>query len=277
MNNCKLTILSFLILSLTTFVNHSFNVSYHGNDAEISYETSWGKERFIKEDYIKYFPYYTKYIETINILNAYTINIKSLPQPYCQLEQLFCFQNWGMYFNSEYIKKIFEHNNIVNAIEIGSFYGLSTRHIASLLPEHGKLYAIDTWEYHKGMYEQFLSNIILTGLTSKVIPIKKRSDQAINDVLAYTPSFDLIFVDGDHETEAVLNDLEFYYPLLSKHGVICGDDWLLSSVRAAVVQFAQQNQLTIYGACNFWFLRDEGTYQQKTFIDADESIWIFNK
>jgi len=85
----------------------------------------------------------------------------------------------------------------------------------------------------------------------------------------------MIYVDGDHATEAVFRDLELYYPLLSSHGVICGDDWLLQTVRAGVIQFAQKHQLTIYGACNFWFLKDEGLYQCKDFLEADDSVWIF--
>ena len=251
----------------------SFHVGYDGKDPYVSYETSWEKERFVKEDYIKYFKYYKKYIETFPILSPYTINLKKLPAPYNQLQQILPFLNWGMYFNSEYLKKILQNNNIVNVIEIGSLYGLSTRHLASMLPENGKLYAIDSWEYHKLMYEQFLSNIVLTGMTQKIIPIKQRSDQAIEQMKSYGIIFDLIYVDGDHETEGVLTDLELYYPLVHSKGVICGDDWLLSSVRKAVEIFAQEHQLTIYAACNFWFLRDEGAYRYQSFIDADESIW----
>lgn len=264
---------------LTTSINYGYNVSYDGNDPYESYEhhIPHERERFVKEDYIKYFPYYKKYVETIKIVHPYTINIKSLPAPYSQLQQIAPFFSWGMYFNYEFIKKIFQYNQIVNAIEIGSLYGLSTRHIASLLPKHGKLYAIDPWAYHEGMYEQFLSNVVLTGLTSKIVPIRKYSYQAVELVQSYAQSFDLIYVDGDHETEGVLADLELYYPLLSKTGVICGDDWLLSSVRAAVLLFAQQNQLTVYGACNFWFLKNEGAYKQLSFIDADESIWKFRE
>lgn len=277
MKNKNLLVLTILNWSFLTSISHSFNVSYDGNDAETSYQTSWGKERFVKEDYIKYFPYYKKYVETIKITSPYCINIKSLPYPYCQLQKILPFLDLGMYFNYEFIKKIFKYNKIVNAIEIGSYYGLSTRHIASLLPGEGKLYAIDSWEYHEGMYEQFLSNIALSGLTSKIVPIQKRSDQAVNDVLSYTDTFDLIFVDGDHETEGVLSDLRLYYPLLSHTGVICGDDWLLKTVRAAVELFAQQNQLTIYAACNFWFLRDEGEYKYVSLLDTHESIWMFDR
>jgi predicted O-methyltransferase YrrM len=280
MKNKNLLILAILNLSLTSSINYSFNVSYDGNDAEISYQLHepTERERFVKEDYIKYFPYYKKYVETIRISSPYTINIHSLPYPYCTLSQILPFFGGGMYFNYEFIKKIFKYNKIVNVVEIGALYGLSTRHIATLLPENGKIYTIDPWDYHEGMYEQFLSNVVLSGLTSKIVPIRKRSDQAlIDNIKPYENSLDLIFVDGDHETEGVLTDLKLYYPLVKNTGVICGDDWLLKSVRAAVELFAQQNNLTIYAACNFWFLRDEGEYKHVSLIDADETIWMFNK
>lgn len=276
MNSLKI---SFFVMALFFIYSRfdAYNVSYNGNNADVSYETSWGKERFIKEDYIKYFPYYKKYVETLPIAHPCTIDISKLPLPYRQMSFLLPFTDLGMYFNCEFIKKIFQYNTIENAIEIGSFYGLSTRHIASLLSEHGKLFAIDSWEYHHLMYEQFLSNVILAGLTEKIVPIKLRSDQAVDTIKSYASSFDLIYVDGDHETEGVLSDLELYYPLVKKTGVICGDDWLLRTVRTAVELFAKQHQLTIYAACNFWFLRDQGAYGYHSLIDADDSIWMFDE
>jgi len=256
-------------------LNHSFNIGYDGNDAVVSYELSWGKERFEKEDYIKYFPYYKKYEETVHFVKVEGLDMSSLPHPYCDLQEVVHFYNFGMYFNSEFITKLFKHNTIVNALEIGSFYGLSTRHIASLLPKHGILYAVDSWAYWPGQYEQFLSNIIRAGLTDKIIPIKQASQDAIVMFRQLRLKYDLIYVDGDHETEGVLRDLEFYSPLLSAHGVICGDDWLLTTVRTAVVQFAQKHQLTICAGCNFWFLKDEGSYQIKSVLDANDATWIF--
>lgn len=263
------------LTALMTAVTNSFNIGYHGDDALVSYETSWGRERFVKEDYIKYFPYYKEYVEHINWVTVGDLDMSSLPHPYCDLQEVVPFNHFGMYFNSEFIKQLFQHNSIVNAIEIGSYYGLSTRHIASLLPDQGVLYAVDSWAYWPGMYEQFLSNIIRSGLTAKIIPVKQGSEDAIEMFKLLRASYDLIYVDGDHETEGVLRDLELYFPLLSTHGVICGDDWLLSTVRAAVVGFAQKYNLTIYAGCNFWFLKNEGAYQEKSILEADAAAWTF--
>ncbi len=255
---------------------NSYNIAYEGTDAELSYETSWGKERFFKDDYIKYFPYYKKWKEDFSAVDTSTIDIKKLPFPYCKLTSISPFNHFGMYFNGEYVKKLFELNTIVTAVEIGSYFGVSTRHIASLLPVDSKLYAIDTWEYFNGQYEQFLSNIVIAGLSHKVVPMKQRSDNAIKFFNQFDKKFDFIYIDGDHETAGVLSDLENYFPILTQTGIICGDDWLLRTVRAAVEQFAQKYDLTVYGDCNFWFLKKEDCgYCYKSFLSADDSAWKF--
>lgn len=262
------------LLVMTSGTIDTFNGAYHGTNALESYETSWGKERFVKEDFIRYFPHYEEYHESIPYVNIGSLKIADLPAPYSSLEKLQIFNNYGMYFNSKYITQLFKHNKIENVVEIGSYFGLSTRHIASLLPKHGKLYAIDSWAYFSGMYEQFLSNIVWKGLCNKVIPIKQLSQEALPELLSYQQTFDMIYVDGDHETEGVLRDLEMYMPLLAEKGVICGDDWLIRTVRNAVEIFAQKYQLTICAACNFWFLKSEGAYGYKSFLDASDDIWI---
>jgi predicted O-methyltransferase YrrM len=255
---------------------NSYNIGYDGNDAQLSYETSWGKERFFKDDYIKYFPYYKKWQEDFSSVDISQIDIKKLSFPYCKLANISPFNPFGMYFNGEYVKKLFELNTILTAVEIGSYFGVSTRHIASLLPVGSKLYAIDTWEYFDGQYEQFLSNMVISGLAHKVIPMKQRSDNAIKFFNQFDKKFDLIYVDGDHETAGVVSDLENYFPILTQTGIICGDDWLLRTVRAAVQQFAEKYELTIYADCNFWFLKKEDCgYCYKSFLTADDSAWQF--
>lgn len=279
MKTISLRILFLSFIGLQTVEMTGFNPLYHGTDAYASYEGMYGKERFVVEDYIKYFPRYQHYIE--NIPWASSFEFKHLPYPYNTLTRLEPYILGGYYTNSAYITKLFASNNIVNVIEIGSDYGLSTRHIATLLPADGKLYAVDTWdftnesEYHNQRYTPFLSNVIQKGLTGKIIPVKKASQDAIEMFKLLRTSYDLIYVDGDHATDAVARDLELYYPLLSSHGVICGDDWMLQTVRTGVIQFAQKHQLTIYGACNFWFIKDEGQYQYKDFFEADDSVWSF--
>ncbi len=267
-----------LLLSLMIFAMEikAYNIAYDGNDAEVSYQTSWGKERFFKDEYIKYFPYYKKWIENYSKVDISEIDLKKFPFPYCKLSKILPFSPFGMYFNGEYIQKLFEHNSIKTVVEIGSFFGVATRHIASLLPEDSKFYAVDPWEMYQNSYEQFLSNIIISGLASKITPVKQQSTIAIDFFRQFNKKFDLIYIDGDHETEAVVTDLENYYPLLTQTGVMCGDDWLLKTVRAGIQQFAEKYQLTIYADCNFWFLKKEDCgYCYKSFLTAQDSAWKF--
>jgi len=262
-------------LSFLPLANNAYNIGYKGNNPYVSYETSWGKERFVKEDYIKYFPYYKKHVENIVTANLSLQEIQALPSPYSALPEVFAFNPFGMYFNAAFITKLFENNTITNVVEIGSYFGVSTRHIASLLPSNGKLFAVDSWAYFPNMYEQFLSNIVSSKQTDKIIPVKEKSQDAVPTITQNIQYFDLIYVDGDHETDGVLLDLNLYYPLAGETGIVCGDDWLLTTVRAAVVQFAQENNLTVYGACNFWFLKKEAGFEIKSHLDADLSAWIF--
>src|SRR5579883_2662808 len=96
-----------------------------------------------------------------------------LPEPY-QNVQLLPFDPHGWYGNAIPMENLFETNEIKIVIEVGSWLGASTRHIATLLPEDGKIYAVDHWmgsiEHQPGgdafhpavsfAYQQFLSNVI---------------------------------------------------------------------------------------------------------------------
>lgn len=53
--------------------------------------------------------------------------------------------------------------------------------------------------------------------------------------------FDLIFVDGDHRYESVIQDLSAASALLSPGGILCGDDYNWPSVEKAVLDFAAIN------------------------------------
>lgn len=218
-------------------------------------------------------------------------DLSLLPEPYCNVEQVLPFNGHGWYANARFIEALFYHNSIKTVIEVGSWLGRSTRHIASLLPDDGTLYAVDTWQgsiahhedaYYASMlptlYDQFLSNVIHAGFTGKIIPMKMNSMQAAEQLWSMLDGIDLIYIDAEHTTEAVLNDLQAYYPLVANHkGIICGDDWLWQSVVDAVCIFAQSHNLTVYCGENFWFLAQEDGYAVKCFFNMPLHIWKFPK
>ncbi len=186
-----------------------------------------------------------------------------LPAPYCDLESILPFQPHGWYSNAEQIENLFKGRKIKTVIEIGCWVGSSTRHMASLLPSGGKLYAVDHWlgsSEHQSMpdalatlYDQFLSNVIHAGLTNEIIPVRLSSLQAAS-FLKEEVVPDLIYIDAEHTTEAVYLDLMTWFPFVKGHGVLCGDDWGWFTVSDAVKQFAQENGLQIEASGNFWRL-----------------------
>lgn len=192
-----------------------------------------------------------------------------LPDPYDKVE-LLPFDGHGWFANASQLEVLIKTHNVKTVIEIGCWLGCSTRFIASLLPEGGKLYGVDHWlgssehqpganAYHLALpvlYEQFLSNVIHAGLTDKIIPIRMPSlDAALYLTTLDTPiAPDLIYIDAGHETELVYADLNAWYPYVQEHGILCGDDWCWGSVQLAVTQFAQEHGLYIKASDNFWQL-----------------------
>jgi predicted O-methyltransferase YrrM len=171
------------------------------------------------------------------------------------------FDPQGWYAHTHRMEKVFKEHKIQVVVEIGSWLGKSTRHIATLLPKGGKVYAVDHWEgspEHQNnerltnLYHQFLSNVIHAGLTDKIVPVKMDSLSAAKQLEG--TKVDLVYIDGAHETEPVLKDLNAWYPFVKGHGVICGDDWRWESVAKAVTIFAKENNLKIYHKKSFWQL-----------------------
>ena len=81
-----------------------------------------------------------------------------------------------------------------------------------------------------------------------VIPYQGRSDsKEILDKFA-DESIDYIMVDGAHEYEPVMDDIENWWPKLKPTGTMFGDDYLLESVKQAVPHALNKLGVKNYGA-----------------------------
>lgn len=141
-------------------------------------------------------------------------------------------------------------------VEVGSWFGRNTAAWAQIVGSEGQVYAVDHWKgseehqpggmaHHKHlphMYQQFLSNMIQWNLTDRVTPVSMTSLEAAS-CLEIQP--DVIFIDGSHDYNSVLEDLEAWWPKLSSNGILCGDLWEWESVRKAVQDFMKPRNLTI--------------------------------
>jgi predicted O-methyltransferase YrrM len=123
----------------------------------------------------------------------------------------------------------------INYLEIGAFYGANVISVAETYCSHkdSKLYCIDPWvdynEYseYKGeqqkIFSTFLKNIANCTLENKVIINRGFSNNEIprlNDDF-----FDIIYIDGNHEPEYVLEDAILSFRKLKKDGILIFDDY----------------------------------------------------
>jgi hypothetical protein len=190
----------------------------------------------------------------------------TLPSPYDTVDVL-PFNPQGWYSNGPSMEYILRSTQAKVVIEVGSWLGLSTRHIAKTIPDDGVVYAVDHWlgtptEDNSqfdidNLYRQFLSNVIHENLTHKIVPIRMSSTEAVA-TLQIKP--DVVYVDATHEYEYVYEDITRWYPFVKGHGVLCGDDYnwgYEASVKRAVDRFAMENNLIVHDDGWFWYYEEK--------------------
>ena len=147
-------------------------------------------------------------------------------------------------------------------VEVGSWKGASAIHMATIasgLDLDTLVYAVDCWlppigvwlgevpRTHipahwklPGLYEQFLSNVWRMGMDHRIIPVRALTNCGAWLLQAWQIQADLIYIDALHAPEAaVFADLESYWPLLRRGGVMFGDDYSTHpDVKKAVDSFS---------------------------------------
>lgn len=123
----------------------------------------------------------------------------------------------------------------INYLEIGTFYGGNLISVAKTYGLHNesKLYCIDPWEDYEDyseyknqqstIYNTFLNNIENSGEKNKIIINRGYSNV---EILKYPDEFfDIIYIDGNHESEYVLEDAVLSFRKLKKNGIMIFDDY----------------------------------------------------
>lgn len=114
-------------------------------------------------------------------------------------------------------------------IEIGSWAGRSASAIAS--HTQGVLFCVDTWEralvHYSGsvleptLFSEFLQNT--AGLP--IVPVMTDSLTAARWMKDAGMTFDMIFIDADHQAPAIRADILVWRELLAPGGILCGHDY----------------------------------------------------
>jgi predicted O-methyltransferase YrrM len=124
-------------------------------------------------------------------------------------------------------------------IEVGSWKGRSTKAIAMSTP--GIVYCVDTWEGSESerldsqrealtlgfnvMFGIFRANLSPEIAAGKVVPVVCDSKDAVARLVDLAGLIDMVFLDGDHEYEAVKRDIALYRPFVRPGGILCGHDY----------------------------------------------------
>jgi predicted O-methyltransferase YrrM len=199
----------------------------------------------------------------------------SLPEPYKSAE-LLPYDNQGSLPYPNELRE--EVQNVVNNggkvfVELGAWFGKSSRLIADMLPLGAELYSVDAWKgdpmvsYYKNhrkfhmVFNYFLSNNIIKRLAHKIHPIRMFTNEAAK---VFNKTIDFLFIDAGHDYKAVYNDIMNWFPKVSKNGVICGDDLFLPDLENAAVDAAADLNASVFLVKNtnrFWKMAKNVSYQ----------------
>jgi len=120
-------------------------------------------------------------------------------------------------------------------LEIGTHSGVNLISVEKLYGKHpdSKLFCIDPWEdypeysEYKGemdtIYERFKRHIKTFGIEDKVVVKRGFSNDQIPTL--ENDSFDIIYIDGNHNPEFVLEDAVLSFRKLKNHGYMIFDDY----------------------------------------------------
>jgi len=138
--------------------------------------------------------------------------------------------NWFSFININDYK-----DRPINYLEIGTFYGANILSVGNSYGLHNdtKLYCIDPWEDYNDypeyknqqhtIYNTFINNIENSGQKNKIIINRGYSNNIIPNF--QDNFFDIIYIDGNHEPEYVLEDAVLSFRKLKIGGIMIFDDY----------------------------------------------------
>ena len=175
-------------------------------------------------------------------------------------------------------------------LEIGVFHGVTARNVCELLSSiHGsnfKYIGLDLFEENDENKNEVIPNTTFSSNPVKQFYYKyiKRQNpyslEAVEELLGKFKNniylikgnsnkvlkkidmskIDYVFLDGGHEYNTVLNDLNCCYEVVNNNGIVLCDDYDLSSapgVKKAIDEFVKENKFNCSIICNGRFAKIE--------------------
>ena len=159
-------------------------------------------------------------------------------------------------------------------LEVGSVLGLSTRAWLRAAPD-ATIVCVDPWfDFYeddssirewsdvmgKNIYHLFLSSC--WEFRDRLVPVRGFSPGALHTVADFGVRPDLIYIDGNHDYESVLTDLESAHRLFPD-AILTGDDWIWNGDSHA--PFAVQKAVGEFAAARGWR------------VEARENTWAMDR
>lgn len=138
--------------------------------------------------------------------------------------------NWFSHISVDFFKC-----KPINYLEIGTLYGANLFSVAKsyALHDDSKLYCIDPWEDYNdypeyknkqtSIYNTFMANVEKSGFKNKIMINRGYSNIEIPKF--QDDFFDIIYIDGNHEPEYVLEDAVLSFRKLKIGGIMIFDDY----------------------------------------------------
>jgi len=148
----------------------------------------------------------------------------------------------------------------INCVEVGVGGGANALVMLTALP-YARFFLVDSYDVNKSTFQfgyvfteeeraKFIDDV-----KQKLAPVDNgRIEWLMEDSLIAANRFsdwyfDYVYIDAQHEYEAVVGDISVWFPKVKKGGVIGGDDCGEAGVKQAVKDMARKLNLDIsYGA-----------------------------
>ena len=134
--------------------------------------------------------------------------------------------------------KIKKHNHNITFVAIDNFKGNENPNPVGGLATPTQ---ISNEKYDGDFYDVFYQNLVDCGVEDFVQPKRMNSLEAVKDFGDET--IDFVFIDGDHHYNAVIKDLNVWYPKVKKGGIFSGHDIKHVGVIKALSEFCRENKV----------------------------------
>jgi predicted O-methyltransferase YrrM len=187
-------------------------------------------------------------------------------------------------------------------LEIGSWMGgsaIAWAKTSSEFQPNSAVYCVDTWlgsvehflstcgdswnikklslsDYGPTFFDDFIRNIWDSGYQEKILPFRASSSSALPFFAREGLRFDVVYVDGAHDVYSVFQDITGALKIISKEGLICGDDFGWDSVRGglALSALAHRKPLAIYvKEDDFVILNTSSSHHRQSLSQRSYARW----